>query len=228
MALCLRCMIIGFAIRQGRAKSYPLAVASVHGHRARRSPLPPYSTTSSKSSSRIRRVLLASSTVKGTKNTSSRTPTTSSQQDIQEANREFDYTELGMVGRIVGGSVEVAVSTMLEYLSGFFGGYFLGTVTDIPRLLFRTTDASVRKTFLKESASRFIRLHDKSLQWGTNWGSISAAFGGFKVLAKVVRGGKEDEWNTVFSSMAAGAFFARKGKPSRLSSLDLSSCYHSG
>jgi hypothetical protein len=116
--------------------------------------------------------------------------------------------ELGLVGRIVAGAVEVAVSTGLEYVSGFLGGYTLGTVTDVPRLLFRTTS---QPTFLKETSSRFVRMHGKSLKWAKTWGEISAAFGGFNVLIKVVRGGKEDDWNSILSSTAAGVFFARKG-----------------
>lgn len=119
-----------------------------------------------------------------------------------------NYAELGPVGRIVAGAVEVAVSTGLEYLSGFLGGYALGTVTDVPRLLFRPTN---QPSLLRETSSRFVRLHSKSIKWAKTWGGISAAFGGFNVLIKVVRGGKEDDWNSIISSTAAGVFFARKG-----------------
>lgn len=119
-----------------------------------------------------------------------------------------NYAELGPVGRIVAGAVEVAVSTGLEFLSGFMGGYALGTVTEVPRLLFRSTN---QPTFLKETSSRFVRLNSKSIRWAKSWGGISAAFGGFNVLIKVVRGGKEDDWNSIISSTAAGVFFARKG-----------------
>ena len=126
-----------------------------------------------------------------------------------EAKRNaVNYAELGPVGRIVAGAVEVAVSTALEYVSGFMGGYALGTVTDVPRLLFRTTN---QPTFVRETSSRFVRLHSKSIQWAKKWGGISAAFGGFNVLIKVARGGKEDDWNSIISSTAAGVFFARKG-----------------
>jgi hypothetical protein len=106
------------------------------------------------------------------------------------------YTDLGPMGRVVAGTVEVAVSTLLEYLSGFVGGYVLGTVTGLPQLVLRT-------------GWHWARLHDQSRTWAGQWGGVSAAFGGFRVVTKVVRGGTEDEWNTVLSSMAAGAFLAR-------------------
>jgi hypothetical protein len=32
------------------------------------------------------------------------------------------------------------------------------------------------------------------------------------VACRVLRGGVEDEWNTLLGSMAAGAFFRRKGE----------------
>jgi len=34
----------------------------------------------------------------------------------------------------------------------------------------------------------------------------------FGIAVKVLRNGEEDAWNQIFSSAAAGAFFARKGK----------------
>jgi hypothetical protein len=102
------------------------------------------------------------------------------------------YKDLTPLGRAVAGTVEVVVTTLSEYLTGFVGGYVLGTATDIPRLL-------------------FLRMHTKSFRWARNWGGVSAAFGCFRVAAKVARGGKEDEWTTILSSMAAGAYFARLG-----------------
>jgi hypothetical protein len=46
-----------------------------------------------------------------------------------------------------------------------------------------------------------------------SWGGMSATFAAARVGTKLLRGGREDEWNNVFSSMAAGAWFARKEGP---------------
>lgn len=46
-----------------------------------------------------------------------------------------------------------------------------------------------------------------------SWAGVSAAFGGFRVAVKVLRNGQEDEWNSVLSSMCAGAFLSRKSGP---------------
>lgn len=125
------------------------------------------------------------------------------------------YADLSPIGKIVAGTVEIALSTVLEYISGFMGGYCLGTLFDVPRLLTKPIEPPPnmeRLPFLQQAAGRASRMHGKSMKWATQWAGISAAFGGFRVTAKVVRGGVEDEWNTIFSSMAAGAYFARKGK----------------
>jgi hypothetical protein len=114
----------------------------------------------------------------------------------------------------VAGVVEIGCSVAIEYVTGFVGGYVLGSVTDVPRFLFKRAAESkdMRITNLwSEFAKRTARMHGKSMTWARSWASISAAFGGFRVAVRVLRGGKEDEWNTVFSSMAAGAFFARAG-----------------
>jgi hypothetical protein len=121
------------------------------------------------------------------------------------------YEDLSPLGRVIAGTVEVGVVTLTEYMSGFFGGYVLGTLTDIPRLLSRRAQPDIQQAFLKELSGRAARMHTKSFTWAKSWGSISAVFGCSRVATKVLRGGKEDEWNTVFSSMAAGAYFARKG-----------------
>jgi hypothetical protein len=121
------------------------------------------------------------------------------------------YGDLSPFGRFVAGTVEIAVTTLTEYMTGFAGGYALGTITDIPRLLFRRVEPDARQALLKEMSGRTLRMHTKSFGWARNWAGISAAFGCFRVVAKVSRGGKEDEWTTILSSMAAGAYFARNG-----------------
>lgn len=122
------------------------------------------------------------------------------------------YADLTPLGRLVAGSVETAITVVLEYCSGLMGGYFFGVVTDIPRLLFRQSQEQPLP-FWKEVGGRCSRMHQKSVGWALNYASISATFGAMKVITKVVRGGVEDDWNTVFSSMAAGAFFARAEGP---------------
>jgi hypothetical protein len=124
---------------------------------------------------------------------------------------EATYADLGTFGKIVAGTVEVAVTTLTEYMTGFAGGYALGTLTDVPRLLFRRVEPDARQALMKEVSGRCVRMHQKSFGWAKNWAGISAAFGCFRVVAKVSRGGKEDEWTTILSSMAAGAYFARNG-----------------
>ena len=123
------------------------------------------------------------------------------------------YSQLGPIGKCVAGTTEIAVSTCMEYITGFMGGYILGSITDVPRFAFKKVDPTnnPNNPFFKELAQRYGRMHAKSFRWAKSWGSISAAFGGFRVATRVIRGGKEDEWNTVFSSAAAGAFFARNG-----------------
>jgi hypothetical protein len=121
------------------------------------------------------------------------------------------YRDLTPLGRVVAGTVEIAIVTATDFISGLMGGYVLGTLTDVPRLLFRPLDPQVQQPFWNEFSGRCMRLHSKSAKWGKNWASISATFGCTRVAVKVIRGGTEDEWNTIFSSMAAGAFFARNG-----------------
>lgn len=125
------------------------------------------------------------------------------------------YSDLGLVGKLVAGTLEIVLVTLIEYATGFIGGYVLGTVTDVPRLLFQKANLQqsvVRPQLWTEASHRLLRLHGKSMNWATSWGGISAAFGGFRVGVKVLRGNVEDDWNTVLSSIAAGAYFARAGK----------------
>jgi hypothetical protein len=136
---------------------------------------------------------------------------TASSVSTLESPEVTTYGDLGPFGRLVAGTVEIAVTTLTEYMTGFAGGYALGTVTDIPRLLFRRVEPDARQALMKEVSGRTMRMHTKSFGWAKNWAGISAAFGCFRVVAKVSRGGKEDEWTTILSSMAAGAYFARNG-----------------
>jgi Tim17/Tim22/Tim23/Pmp24 family len=147
----------------------------------------------------------------------------SSVADAPPGGGSVGYDDLTLLGRCVYGSVEVLIVTATDFASGCFGGYMIGVVTDIPRLLFRSVEqqggsgvnllksASPTSPFWSQVSSRMSRMHGKSWRWGKEWGTISAVFGASRVATKVIRGGKEDEWSTVLSSMAAGAYFARKG-----------------
>jgi hypothetical protein len=53
----------------------------------------------------------------------------------------------------------------------------------------------------------------QSMNICSSWAELSATFGCCRVAVKVLRNGQEDEWNSVLSSMAAGAFLARKEGP---------------
>jgi hypothetical protein len=192
-------LLLGF-VRQGLAGHPALAVASVPFYCHRRTSSRRQQSYSRRSS--VDSVRLASSRQRGGR---------PSEQPSTNDAAAVSYSDLGPVGRVVAGTVEVTVSTVMEYMTGFFGGYFLGSVTEVPRLLFRSIDPEQQRSLLQETSGRFSRLHGKSFKWAKNWGAISAAFGGFGVFVKVVRNGKEDEWNSILSSMAAGAFFARAG-----------------
>ena len=124
----------------------------------------------------------------------------------------INFDDLGPIGKFVAGTTQIVTSTVMEYISGFFMGLILGTVVGVPGFLFRPIEPGVPKVFMREVSGRFVRMNTRTLGWAKNWGGISAAFGGFKVAVKVIRNGEEeDEWNTILSSAAAGAFFARKG-----------------
>ena len=177
------------------ARRIPLAVASLptHPSRSRRG------WTAMRSSTDATRLVSSKS--------SAPPPTTTT-----NAPRQITYSDLTPLGRLIAGTVEVSITTALEFLTGFCGGYFLGTVTDVPRLLFRKVQDETQRSFWQETSGRMSRMHGKSFKWAKTWGGISAAFGGFGCLVKVVRNGREDEWNTVLSSMAAGAYFSRAGR----------------
>ena len=125
----------------------------------------------------------------------------------------YSYDDLTLLGRTIAGTVEIGFTVLIEYVTGFVGGYALGGITDLPRFLTQSAgqQAANNAVWWRELAARTSRMHVKSARWGRSWAGISAAFGGFRVTVRVLRNGKEDEWNTVLSSMAAGAFFARNG-----------------
>jgi len=158
--------------------------------------------------------ILWASPARASTKTKATATTTKRRGDFPDENDDeaATFEHLGPVGKVVAGSIEIAVSTLMEFLSGFVGGYILGTLTGIPAFVTKPAEtAAASSSFWRQFHQRAVRMHTKSYQWGSSWGGISAAFGGFRVTTKVLRGGKEDEWSTIFSSMAAGAYFARKG-----------------
>lgn len=148
--------------------------------------------------------------------TAARLVSTAKSSQVPPDDKDYSYDDLTIFGRVIAGVVEIATTVAMEYCTGFLSGYLLGSVTGLPALLTKRAASDVGSTMQslsmwKELAGRTARMHGKSVPWAKSWGSISAAFGGFRVGVRVVRNGKEDEWNTVFSSMAAGAYFARAG-----------------
>lgn len=121
------------------------------------------------------------------------------------------YKELTLIGKVVAGVVEITVVMAFDYILGFCGGYGLGTIWGLPNLVFRKGD-STSSSLMQEALSRLAGMHQRSTRWAKSWGGVNAVVGGFGVSARVLRGGVRDEWTDVFSSMAMGAFFARKSK----------------
>lgn len=127
--------------------------------------------------------------------------------------RNLSYNDLGPIGKIVAGCTEILFATGFDYCSGYLQGLICGTLFGSPGFIFRPVTKGVRQPFMTEISSRLSRMNTRSMSWAKNFGSISAAFGGFGVAAKVLRNGEQDMWNDIFSSAAAGAFFGRKDGP---------------
>jgi hypothetical protein len=79
--------------------------------------------------------------------------------------RRVTYNDLSPIGKVVAGTVEVCIATVMEYLTGFTAGYVLGSVTDVPRLLFRPVEASSKGSMWQEVSGRTARMNSKSLKW---------------------------------------------------------------
>lgn len=107
-----------------------------------------------------------------------------------------------LANAVIGGVVIIG-TTAVEYASGFIGGYFLGTLVGIPGIVYSKEGLSMAK--------RFANMNARSMGWAKTWAPISAVFGGCDAATRVVRGNVHDQWNTVISSAAAGAYFSRQG-----------------
>ncbi|KAL3945783.1 MAG: hypothetical protein SGBAC_000172 [Bacillariaceae sp.] len=123
------------------------------------------------------------------------------------------FEDLSPVGKVIAGTTQVIVTTAMDFVSGFFSGYLLGTVVGIPGLFLKPLEPGVPKVFMTEMKGRLGRMNTKSLTWGKGWGGMSAVLGGSKSGVLLLRNGKYDSWNEVFSSAFAGAYFARKEGP---------------
>ena len=49
------------------------------------------------------------------------------------ADADYNYDNLTWLGWGIAATAEIGLTVLMEYCSGFFGGYFLGSLTDIPR-----------------------------------------------------------------------------------------------
>lgn len=114
-----------------------------------------------------------------------------------------EQREPTLVEKCIIGGVVIGGTTAMEYASGFLGGFVLGTVVGIPGLAYS-------KEGLK-MGQRFSNMNARSMRWAKTWAPISAVFGGCDAATRIVRGNKKDQWNTIISSAAAGAYFSRAG-----------------
>ncbi|KAL7557143.1 hypothetical protein ACA910_002425 [Epithemia clementina (nom. ined.)] len=119
------------------------------------------------------------------------------------------YKDLSLTGKFIAGVVEVSVVALLDYVIGFFGGYVVGTVCGLPGLAFGK-GGDISSNLMQTASRRLSEMHQRSFRWATGWGGVNAVVGGFGTSARILRGGVDDEWTSVLSSMALGAFFCRK------------------
>lgn len=137
---------------------------------------------------------------------------TTADSEAEEEEEEFGYDSLNPLGKTIAGAVEVGVITASSYISGGIFGYLVGGAMGVP-ILFRPTPSAGgnANNALQQLASKLKLMNEKAVQAGKNWGQLSASFSGFHALCRVVRGGREDKWNYIIGSGAAGAFQSRSG-----------------
>jgi len=122
---------------------------------------------------------------------------------------DIGFQDLTFTGKLVAGLTELALVVLFDYTSGFVSGYGLGSVFGLPGLVLGNKKAEMVQTF----GQRLATWHGRNARWGSTWASFSAVIGGANVGARVLRNGKEDEWTSILSSMAMGAFWARNEGP---------------
>lgn len=125
---------------------------------------------------------------------------------------DFSFDDLGPFGKVVASTTELAVTVVWNYLQGYLTGYFFGSVIGIPGFLFRPIEKGLpSQPFMTEMSARFARMNTRSVNFGKNFGGVSAVFKGSDTAIRRLRYGKEDEWNDILGSAVAGAIFGRKG-----------------
>jgi hypothetical protein len=129
----------------------------------------------------------------------------------EEEEDQLGYDSLGPIGKTIAGAVEVGVVAASSYISGGIFGYVVGGAMGIPILFRPLPSAANTNSALKQFASKLKMMNEKAVHAGKNWGQISASFSGFHALCRVARGGREDKWNFIIGSGAAGAFQSRSG-----------------
>jgi Tim17/Tim22/Tim23/Pmp24 family len=113
------------------------------------------------------------------------------------------WEDLPFQWKLVFGGVEIAYTVGTQWLSGFATAYMFGSITGVVGLTKPPTDG----------LSRLARWNQRNVRWGKSWGSVSASFSGFDTGVRLLRNNKVDEWNSLFGSACAGAFFARSQGP---------------
>lgn len=193
-------LIAFFALcSQAQASSYniPLAASSVPAFSHRRS-------RNGRSFKTHQQVLLASArTTKGRKAAAADRPLINPTRTEEDAVDIPKFQDLPFHWKLVFGGIEIAYTIGTQWASGFATAYLLGSVTGVVGFSKPPTDG----------ITRFARWNQRNVKWGKSWGSLSASFSGFDTAVRLVRNNKVDEWNSLFGSACAGAFFARAQGP---------------
>lgn len=125
---------------------------------------------------------------------------------------QVSIEDLSPIGLAVFGVTKLVTTVLFEYCAGFVTGYFFGTLVGTPGFVFKPMTPGVPQVFRKEVSQRLGRMNGRSLKWGQGLGGFSSTFKGCDCAVRLVRYNKEDLWNEILGSAAAGAILSRKGK----------------
>jgi len=139
----------------------------------------------------------------------SRKETAAPEPQVPEVNIE----DLSPIGLAVFGVTKLAFTVLFEYCTGFLTGYLFGTLVGTPGFVFKPMTPDVPQVFRKEVSQRFSRMNGRALDWGRRLGGFSSTFKGCDVAVRLVRYNKDDQWNEILGSAAAGAMLSRKDGP---------------
>eukprot|EP00547_Thalassionema_nitzschioides_P002249 CAMPEP_0194215680 /NCGR_PEP_ID=MMETSP0156-20130528/17656_1 /TAXON_ID=33649 /ORGANISM="Thalassionema nitzschioides, Strain L26-B" /LENGTH=237 /DNA_ID=CAMNT_0038944257 /DNA_START=20 /DNA_END=736 /DNA_ORIENTATION=+ len=149
-------------------------------------------------------VLLASAERKSSKAGNSARPLVNiPSKEISNEEAMPTWDDLGFGWKVVFGGLELATTIAGQWLSGYALAYVASSLTGVIGLAKAPTD----------ELTRLARWRQRNNRWGQNWASINAAFSGFDVGVRLLRNNKQDEWNSLFSTAFAGAFFVRNKGP---------------